>query len=338
MSKQASQQEPAVVINEDETPLLPQTILVATDLSPNSLVAIQYGCNLAKPTRSKVILLHVFQVPAFASKPEIYFSSRDVTFEIDEAESAALERLHTIRDEIVNPQVPCVSSMRIGIPYEEIVDEAEKRRADLIIVGTQGMSGVARFLMGSTAERVCRHAECSVLVVRPTSRERSSTVPIAGELKLRKILVPTDLSKNSATAINYATSLTKLTGAHLTLIHVFQIPDYATNPEIYLSAKAPQSDIAAAQCRAVNHLQSACEKIMASGVKCEAKMRTGVPYQEIIGEAEKIAPDLIVMGTQGDKSLARFLMGSTAERVLRHTPCPVLVARHCRTDAGRAEP
>ena len=62
----------------------------------------------------------------------------------EEAQNVALERLHTIRDEIVNPQVPCVSSMRIGIPYEEIVDEAEKGRADLTVVGTQGKSGVAK--------------------------------------------------------------------------------------------------------------------------------------------------------------------------------------------------
>jgi nucleotide-binding universal stress UspA family protein len=337
MCEPAPRNKPAIVLNENEThPLKLQTILAATDLSANSLVATQYACNLAKLTQSTIILLHVFELPAFASKPDIYFSSRDVTFEFDAAQSAALDRLHTIRDEIVNPQVSCVSNMRIGIPYEEIVDEAEKRRADLIVVGTQGMSGVAKFLMGSTAERVCRHAACSVVVVRhgPTSQELSSTGETAGELKLRKILVPTDLSKNSVTAINYATRLAKLTGAHLRLTHVFQIPDYATNPGISLSPTAPQSDIAAAQCRALDHLQSLCENVTASGSKCDAGMRTGVPSQEIIAEAEKIAPDLIVVGTQGATAIARFLMGSTAERVLRHAPCPVLVARDSSTGRG----
>lgn len=329
MSQQASPNKPATVLDENETHGLKlETILAATDLSANSHVAIQYACNLAKLTRSTIILLHVFELPVFASKPDIYFSSRDATFEFEEAQSAALERLHTIRDEIVNPQVPCVSSMRIGIPYEEIVDEAEKRRADLIVVGTHGMSSVATFLMGSTAERVCRHAACSVLAVRhePTSHELSSTVETARELKLRKILVATDLSKHSLTAINYATRLAKLTGAHLKLTHVFQIPDYALSP------KAPRSDIAAAQCRALDHLRSLCENITASGGKCDAGMRTGVPSQEIIVEAEKIAPDLIVVGTQGATAIARFLMGSTAERVLRHAPCPVLVARDKRKD------
>jgi nucleotide-binding universal stress UspA family protein len=338
MSEQASPKEPAVLLNEKGTHLLNSgTILAATDLSANSQAAIQYACNLAKLTQGTIILLHVFELPAFASKPEIYFSSRDATFEVEATQDAVLERLHAIRDETVNPQVPCASSMRIGTPYEEIVDEAEKRRVDLIVVGTQGKSGVGRFLMGSTAERVCRHAPCSVLVVphEPASRELNSTVETARELKLRKILVPTDLSKNSLTAVDCAARLAKLTGAHLALFHVFQIPDYTTNPDSYHSPKGAQSDIAAAECRALERLQSLCEKVTASGGKCDAGIRTGVPYQEIIEEAEKIVPDLIVVGTQGATGIARFLMGSTAERVLRHSPCPVLVVRDLTVETGR---
>ena len=104
------------------------------------------------------------------------------------------------------------------------------------------------------------------------------------------------------------------------------------NPGIYLSPTAPQSDIAAAQCRALDHLQALCENVKASGVKCDAGIRTGVPYQEIIRETERIALDLIVVGTQGATAIVRFMLGSTAERVLRHAPCPVLVARLSEQD------
>ena len=173
---------------------------------------------------------------------------------------------------------------------------------------------MGKFLMGSTAERVCRHAPCSVFVVRQESVSHAldSSVAITRELKLGKILVPTDLSENSLTAINYATGLAKLTSAHLALFHVFHIPDYVTSANISLSASAAQSDLATAQCKALDRLQSLREAVTASGVNCDAQMRTGVPYQEIIGEAERMAPDLIVVGTQGASGVARYLLGSTA--------------------------
>jgi nucleotide-binding universal stress UspA family protein len=293
-------------------------------------MAVQHACDLAKLAQGTIILLHVFELPAFACKPDIYFSSRDATFEFEAVQRAALEKLHNLRDEIVSPQVPCASSMRIGAPYEEIVDEAGKRQADLVVVGTQGRGAIGKFLMGSTAERVCRHAACSVLAVR------HSTAAITPELKLGKILVPTDLSENSFTAINYSAKLAKLTGAHLTLFHVFQIPDYVTSPNISLSSRAAQPDIAAAQCRALDRLQSLREVVTASGLDADVGMRTGVPYQEIIGEAEKVSPDLIVVGTQGATGISRYLLGSTAERILRHSSCPVLVARDSPTGPDQA--
>ena len=162
MPEQASRGELAGVLAKSETHSLKWgTILAATDLSANSQVAVEYARGLAKLTQGTIILLHVFEPPVVASRPDIYFMSRDATFELEAVQRAALERLHSLRDELDSSQVPCASSMRIGAPYEEIVDEAETRQADLIVVGTQGRSAMGKFLMGSTAERVCRHAPCS---------------------------------------------------------------------------------------------------------------------------------------------------------------------------------
>jgi nucleotide-binding universal stress UspA family protein len=293
---------------------------------------------LAKLTQGTIILLHVFEPPAAASSPDIYGLSRDAMFELEAVQRAALERLHRLSVELDSYQVPSASSMRIGAPYEEIVDKAEKQRVDLIVVGTHGRSAMGKFLMGSTAERVCRHAPCSVLVVRHESVSHELDSPVANtqELKLGKVLVPTDLSEHSLVAINYATGLAKLTGAHLALLHIFHIPDYVTSPNISLSARAAQSDLAVAQCKALDRLQSLREAVITSGVNCDAQIRTGVPYQEIIGEAEKMAPDLIVVGTQGATGIARYLLGSTAERVVRHSKCPVLIARDSSKRQGKA--
>jgi nucleotide-binding universal stress UspA family protein len=72
---------------------------------------------------------------------------------------------------------------------------------------------------------------------------------------------------------------------------------------------------------AIAHLESLCKEIKTSGIDCTASVRIGVPYEEILEEGEKIAPDLIIAGSKGRSGLARFLLGSTAERVVRHTLC-----------------
>jgi nucleotide-binding universal stress UspA family protein len=62
--------------------------------------------------------------------------------------------------------VNCTATARLGVPAEEILNEAENTNPDLIVLGNKGTSGLARFLLGSTAERIVRYAKCSVLVVR----------------------------------------------------------------------------------------------------------------------------------------------------------------------------
>jgi nucleotide-binding universal stress UspA family protein len=80
--------------------------------------------------------------------------------------------------------------------------------------------------------------------------------------------------------------------------------------------------------RALHRLESLCEAIRSPGIECTASVRIEIPYEEILGEAEKIAPDLIVLGGKGYSALARILLGGTAEQVVRFARCSVLVARH----------
>ncbi len=137
-------------------------------------------------------------------------------------------------------------------------------------------------------------------------------------------LVPVDFSEYSDHAVQYAAELARALGARLTLLHVIHelpvgVGDWAAGlPESYLGdleADVQQS------------LESAREQVKAAGVDADIVMVHGIPFQSIIDVARDRQADLIVMGTHGRTGLKHVLLGSVAERVVRHAPCPVLVVR-----------
>jgi nucleotide-binding universal stress UspA family protein len=144
----------------------------------------------------------------------------------------------------------------------------------------------------------------------------------------KNILVPTDGSEQSQTAVRMAVSLAKLHGARLTGIHV--IPDYhlliayegafdpITEERIEEEAKA----------RAASYLASIEEAASREGVACRTVCETSDhPYDAILRAAEAQACDLIVMTSHGRKGLAAVLLGSETRKVLTHAKVPVLVVR-----------
>ena len=140
---------------------------------------------------------------------------------------------------------------------------------------------------------------------------------------VRSILVPIDFSKPSEKALEYAISLAKQFGAKLTVLSVvepFPTPDFAYYPLVMESDKI------------VAETKRRLEKVTAkAGIASECLektlVRNGVPYREIVDAARTLKIDLIVISTHGYSGLAHVIMGSTAERVVRHAECPVLVVR-----------
>jgi nucleotide-binding universal stress UspA family protein len=146
-------------------------------------------------------------------------------------------------------------------------------------------------------------------------------------IELHRILVPTDFSKYSDVALNYAVALAEKFGAKLFLLHVVQdlalfIPDaVAVAPPI---APPVEQFIAAAR----DALERAVQANNLDRPGVEREVREGTPFFEIIRYAKEKEMDLIVMGTHGHTGLAHVLLGSVTERVVRKAPCPVLTVRH----------
>lgn len=141
--------------------------------------------------------------------------------------------------------------------------------------------------------------------------------------KIRSILVPVDFSRASERALDYAASMAGSFGAKLILLNVvepFPTPDFAYSP------MALDDDVIAAQAK--EHLKKVQDRSGAAPALVEKILvRHGSPYAEITDAARTLKADLIVISTHGYTGLAHVFMGSTAERVVRHAPCPVLVVR-----------
>ena len=161
-----------------------------------------------------------------------------------------------------------------------------------------------------------------------TKSETSSASPQPAAVKLRKILVSVYL--DTSAAIDYALELAKIPGTHFALLHVIETPRSERNLGAFASEEI-KAKLEFRQEQALHHLEAVCGKFHAVGAPCTPNVRIGIPYDEILNEAAEIAPDLIVVGSTATAALTRFLLGSTAERVVRHATCSVFVARHEQT-------
>jgi nucleotide-binding universal stress UspA family protein len=145
-------------------------------------------------------------------------------------------------------------------------------------------------------------------------------------IDLRRILVPTDFSKHSHTALTYAASFAEKFGAEIHLLHVVQ--DFAVffpDPIAAGSAAFPPTGQLTAAVRAALDRTVAEHKLQ--NLRVHAEAREGAPYHEIVAYAREHEIDLIIMGTHGRTGLAHLLLGSVAEKVVRRAPCPVLTVR-----------
>jgi nucleotide-binding universal stress UspA family protein len=148
------------------------------------------------------------------------------------------------------------------------------------------------------------------------------------EAPLEKILVPIDFSDYTSAAIDYAVRIGKLAATHIALLYIIEIPRHQLSPDVYSSSDRVRTTFDDLRDKAHARLESLCQQIRTPGMECTENVRVGIPYEEILGEAEKIAADLIVLGGKGYSAFARILLGSTAEQVVRFARCSVLVARH----------
>ncbi len=149
---------------------------------------------------------------------------------------------------------------------------------------------------------------------RPMKKVTNGLVP----LNWKNILAPIDLSEPSKSALKTAVALAQKCGAKLTLLSIAQLPDCCS-----FDAPPDADEIMYLARRSLDEIA----RTFPPEIICEKVVRFGTPIDQIVREAKNEPADLIVISTHGYSGLKRVLLGGTAERVVRHAPCPVLVVR-----------
>lgn len=303
----------------------PRRILLPLDLSAHSFQALPTAEALARLSGATLHLLHVAEPLAY---PTDLGYAPVLSGEVEAGlHQSARQRLEELVHDLQKRGVQAEARLRVGRPFLEIAEAARALAVDLVVVTTHGFTGLKHVLLGSTAERVVRHAPCPVWVVRRSAAPPEAAPGAAsGELAfvLRRVVMPTDFSEPSQEALAYARQVVGRFQAELVLVHVTEKPFVDPNlAEIDTQAFEDNARQSAQQ-----QLDKAVAALRAAGLPARGQLLTGVPWNEVVELARREAADLIVAGTHGYTGLKHILLGSTAERILRHAPCPVVVVRH----------
>jgi len=298
-----------------------KSVLVPVDFSRPSREAIQFSLPLVKLFGAELHLANVVPpdelLSSTAALPLIMPQIRIGT--------GIRKRLKDLAAEYSIEILPANVHTLRGHPFEAICRLAREIKTDLIVTSTRGNTGLKRLRLGSTAERIVRYSPCPVLVVRGEERNSfSASNGKAGRpLAFKKILVPIDFSSCSMKGLDYAKALAKNFGASLVLLHSVHLQYYVSSDE-YARYDMPllmQQEERTAR----KQMSDLVQKTDWNRIKVEQSMQIGHVGDQICTRAKDYGADLIVTATHGTTGLKHILLGSTAEYVVRHAPCPVLV-------------
>ena len=289
-------------------------ILFPTDFSESSNQALKHALFLAREHGAELDVLHVIR--AMPGYPEMGVPDMK-PMGGEEARQHMRNQFESIEGHgAVNPQFVIEEETNVG---RAILDYAERRDADLIVLGTHGRQGVRRLLLGSEAEEVLRGAKQPVLAIR----KQDPPFPAAS---IRRILVPVDLSDHSTAALTHAREMAVVYDAEVAVVHV--VDPELRYPSVYAELTGETIDSTLAIEPAVQGvLDEMTSSVQEAGVETHIHIGHGNPAQYITDFAETHDADLTVLSSHGHSGLERFLVGSVAEKVMRTANCPVFIVK-----------
>ena len=290
-------------------------ILCPVDFSEPSKRALRYALAIARWHESQIAVLHVEDLLLHAATieaggyPELterhYQELRDF---ID----AAGGKNRKVRVHIAT-----------GRGVSGILEHATRERSDLIVMGTNGRSGLARAVLGSVTEGVVRQATMPVLTIPPSADARE----VDDLLPFDSILCASDFSAACKQALELAIVMGQEADARLILLHALQLPNWDPGMAPVPFPVSARIDFSAFRKDALARLKRGLPADAVFRCRPETLVVEGRPADAILETADRENVKLIVMGVQTRGALDRLLFGSTTRRVMQAATCPVLSIR-----------
>jgi nucleotide-binding universal stress UspA family protein len=281
-------------------------LLVPLDGTPQAAAALPLARTIAHSAGGSLTLLRVADKADRSMETEHY--------------------LRSVADELQDRSVECLVR-HANDAAVEIDTVAHDLAMDLIVMATHGRAGPARIFAGSVAERVLTHGTTPVVLVRPGGKRVTS---------LKTLLVPTDGTAGAAIALSSAIGLARVCGACMVLVQVTDpVPLWAYSADYglgagYIDPAWEDERLAAAE----TYVQGLSARLQAQGINAEGRALKGEVVATLEGVADTVDADLVIMRTHAHTGVARTVLGSTADALVRTAKRPVLLIRR---PAGAAD-
>lgn len=280
-----------------------KNILLATDLATETNRAFGRAARLAISLSAKLHIVHICPLYAFAGKKKTPVSLKQ---DAEETIKSALADVKGLKKSSTT-----ITVLEGGETFTQIIDQAKKVKAGLIVMGIHGKVKLLDMFVGTTIERVIRKGITPVLMVRDKPNNDYG-----------KVLVGADFSDGSTQAFHIALQLATKGEFHLLHSYMYMGGHMARYMEDVLADLAnDKMEKFVAQNKAL------LKKHKITPQNFHAATMKGEPYACILGAAAKMKPDLIAIGTHSHVSLMPYTLGGTAREILSDPPCDVLIGK-----------
>ncbi|MFC2037272.1 universal stress protein [Chloroflexota bacterium] len=294
-------------------------ILVPLDGSPLAEQALSCAVTLGRGLPAELVLFRAEFVPwrylesAAAKEGNL----------LEQIEVEANQYLQGVADQVRQAGLSVQTVVQHGLAPQAIVNYAEQMDIWLIIMATHGYGGIKRWTHGSVAERVLQAASVPVLMVRAQEEHAEDVRQL---MLCRRILVPLDGSEMAEQVLSPVTSVAQAVGAEVFLFQVAvdQPARMSGSDWFFLPA---EGEFEEEEREAQVYLERVADSLREDGIQVFTGTQIGLVAESILAYAEANEIDLVAMCTHGRTGLARWALGSVADRVLRAGGVPILLVR-----------
>ena len=297
-----------------------RSIVVPLDGSHFGEYALPYALGLARRAKAKLELAHVYESPAY-SELSLATAARDDSEAAEKGRAYLADVERRVR--AAAPAVEVASTLLQGRVADALCESIGRTNPDLVVMTTHGRGPLSRFWLGSVATELAQCSPIPVLLVRP----KEGPPDLAADPAPRRILIPLDGSPFGERIIPVAVAVGALSGAGYRLLRV--VPPVLSSSGGGLGGLGAGSPTVADQLRAEASCYLAGLTARAPGLSA-AVTHVAVdwpPAVAILADADANGIDLIALETRGRSGLARVLLGSVADKVVRGATVPVLLQR-----------